>query len=350
MPHYNVFSHLGRVFSKAVAKIWQAYVFINTIISMFVLTNSILAMTLQQLEYVNALEKYGFFTSAAESCGVTQSTMSLMVKKLEEELDTTLFVRNIHPLRPTEAGKRVIEEARQILYHVDQIKELARTEKELVSGNLKVAMISTVAPVLMPGMFSYISGKYPDVKLQAYEMITPTILEQLKKTQIDMGIMSAPLNNTEFLEIPLYHEKFYAYVSTKEDYTGDVMDRKTLVEKRIWIMRDGVQQYDRSMLQPGESFSYDRMYEGGRVGTLIQITNEIGGYTIVPELHIPLIKEELKGRLKPIVNPEASRTLILVIRRDYVHERMMNVIIESLKTIIPKGFLESTIKTDYLRL
>ena len=307
-------------------------------------------MTLQQLEYVNALDKYGSFTSAAESCGVTQSTMSLMVKKLEEELDATLFVRNVHPLKPTETGKRVIEEARQILYHVGQIAELTRTEKQLVSGNLKVAMISTVAPVLMPGMFSYIAVKYPSVKLQAYEMITPTILEQLKKAQIDMGIMSAPLGNPEYLEIPLYHEKFYAYVSPKEDFTGDVIDRKTLAEKRIWIMRDGVQQYDRSMLQPGESFTYDRMYEGGRVGTLIQIANEIGGYTIVPELHIPLIKEELKGCLKPIVNPEASRTIILAIRRDYVHERMMNVIIESLKSIIPTGFLEGTIKTDYLRL
>lgn len=273
-----------------------------------------------------------------------------MVKKLEEELDATLFVRNVHPLRPTETGKRVIEEARQVLYHVGQIAELTRTEKQLVSGNLKVAMISTVAPVLMPGMFSHIAVKYPSVKLQAYEMITPTILEQLKKAQIDMGIMSAPLGNPEYLEIPLYHEKFYAYVSPKEDFTGDVMDRKTLAEKRIWIMRDGIQQYDRSMLQPGESFTYDRMYEGGRVGTLIQIANEIGGYTIVPELHIPLIKDELKGCLKPIVNPEASRTIILVIRRDYVHERMMNVIIESLKSIIPTGFLEGTIKTDYLRL
>ena len=317
---------------------------------MFALILSISNMTLQQLEYVNALDKYGFFTSAAESCGVTQSTMSLMVKKLEEELDATLFVRNVHPLKTTETGKRVIEEARQILYHVGQIAELTRTEKQLVSGNLKVAMISTVAPVLMPGMFSYIAVKYPSVKLQAYEMITPTILEQLKKAQIDMGIMSAPLGNPDYLEIPLYHEKFYAYVSPKEDFTGDVMDRKTLADKRIWIMRDGVQQYDRSMLQPGESFTYDRMYEGGRVGTLIQIANEIGGYTIVPELHIPLIKDELKGCLKPIVNPEASRTIILVIRRDYVHERMMNVIIESLKSIIPTGFLESMIKTDYLRL
>jgi LysR family hydrogen peroxide-inducible transcriptional activator len=181
-------------------------------------------------------------------------------------------------------------------------------------------------------------------------MITPTILEQLKKAQIDMGIMAAPLGNPEFLEIPLYHEKFYAYVSPKEDFTGDVIDRKVLADKRIWIMRDGVQQYDRSMLQPGETFTYDRMYEGGRVGTLIQIANQIGGYTIIPELHLPLIKDELKGYLRPIVNPEASRTIILVIRRDYVHERMMNVIIESLKTIIPPGFLESMIKTDYLRL
>ena len=106
-----------------------------------------------------------------------------------------------------------------------------------------------------------------------------------------MGIMSAPLNDDEFLEIPLYHEKYYAYVSPKENYKDDVITRDTLANKRLWIMKEGVQLYDRSMLKKGETFKYDRMYEGGRVGTLIKITNDIGGFTIVPELHIPLIME-----------------------------------------------------------
>ena len=307
-------------------------------------------MTLQQLEYVVALDMYGSFTEAAESCGVTQSTLSLMIKKLEEELDATLFVRDTHPVRPTETGRKIIDKARMVLYHAGQIPEFTRSEKELVSGRLRLAMISTVSPVLMPGLFKYFDDRYPDVKLQAFEMISATIKDKLHKAEIDMGIMSAPLNDDEFLEIPLYHEKYFAYVSPKENYKDDVITRDSLANKRLWVMKEGVQLYDRSMLKQGEVFKYDRMYEGGRVGTLIKITNDIGGFTIVPELHIPLILESQKKNLRPIINPEGSRKIILVIRRDYIHERMMNVIIKAIKTIIPPSLFENTIKPDYIRL
>ena len=307
-------------------------------------------MTLQQLEYIIALEMYGSFTEAAGTCGVTQSTLSLMVKRLEEELDTTIFLRDSHPVKPTETGRRIIDEARQVLYHVKQISELTRSEKELVSGKLRLGMISTVSPVLMPAFFKFFSDKYPDVRLQAYEMISATIKEKLHRAEIDMGIMSAPLDDDNFLEVPLYHERFYAYVSPKEDFSDDTIERGVLATKRIWIMREGVQLYDRSMLKPGETFTYDRMYEGGRVGTLIKIADEIGGYTIVPELHIPHIKEEQKRCLRPIVHPEGSRKIILVIRRDYVHEHMMNAVIEAVKSIVPPHCYESVIKSDFIRL
>ena len=307
-------------------------------------------MTLQQLEYIIALDMYGSFTDAAQSCGVTQSTLSLMVKRLEEELDTTIFLRDSHPIKPTETGRRIIDEARLVLYHAGQISELTRSEKELVSGKLRVGMISTVSPVLMPAFFRFFSQKYPDVRLQAYEMISDTIKEKLYRAEIDMGIMSAPLNDDNFLEVPLYHEKFFAYVSPKEQYSDDVIERDILTSKRIWIMGQGVQLYDSSMLKAGETFTYNRMYEGGRVLTLIKITNEIGGYTIVPELHIPLIKEDQKQCLRPIVNPEVSRKIILVIRRDYVHEHMMNAVIEAVKSVVPPHCYESIIKSDYVRL
>lgn len=307
-------------------------------------------MTLQQLEYIIALDMYGSFTDAAQSCGVTQSTLSLMVKRLEEELDTTIFLRDSHPIKPTETGRRIIDEARLVLYHAGQISELTRSEKELVSGKLRVGMISTVSPVLMPAFFRFFSQKYPDVRLQAYEMISDTIKEKLYRAEIDMGIMSAPLNDDNFLEVPLYHEKFFAYVSPKEQYSDDVIERDILTSKRIWIMGQGVQLYDSSMLKAGETFTYNRMYEGGRVFTLIKITNEIGGYTIVPELHIPLIKEDQKQCLRHIVNPEVSRKIILVIRRDYVHEHMMNAVIEAVKSVVPPHCYESIIKSDYVRL
>ena len=173
-------------------------------------------MTLQQLEYIIAIENYGYFVEAAEACGVTQSTMSLMVKKLEEELDVRIFNRDTHPVSVTEIGRKVIDEAKLVVYHAKQLTELTRSEKELCSGDLNVAMITSVVPVLMAGMFKFMKLHYPDLRLQMEEMMTSTILAKLKKAEVDMGILTSPINDPDLLEIPLYHERFFAYVSPED--------------------------------------------------------------------------------------------------------------------------------------
>ncbi|MBQ6576653.1 MAG: LysR family transcriptional regulator [Bacteroidales bacterium] len=111
-------------------------------------------MTLQQLRYIVAIDDYGHFGKAAEACGLTQSTLSLMLKKLEDELDVRLFDRNAHPVIPTQIGRKVIDQAKVVLYNVEQISEMTRSEKEILSGPLKIGIISTVAPVLVPGLSS----------------------------------------------------------------------------------------------------------------------------------------------------------------------------------------------------
>lgn len=110
-------------------------------------------MTLQQLRYIVAIDEYRHFGKAADACGLTQSTMSIMVKKLEEELDAVIFNRDAHPLAPTEIGRKIIDKAKVVLYNADQIAELALDEKRVLSGPLRIALISTVAPILVPGLF-----------------------------------------------------------------------------------------------------------------------------------------------------------------------------------------------------
>ncbi|MBR2772087.1 MAG: LysR family transcriptional regulator, partial [Bacteroidales bacterium] len=224
-------------------------------------------MTLQQLEYIIAIENYGYFVEAAEACGVTQSTMSLMVKKLEEELDVRIFNRDTHPVSVTQIGRKVIDEAKLVVFHAKQLTELTRSEKELCSGDLNVAMITSVAPVLMAGMFKFMKLHYPDLRLQMEEMMTSTILAKLKKAEVDMGILTSPINDPDLLEIPLYHERFFAYVSPEDAMMQlDSIEKDHVLDHPVWIMRDGVRLFDRSMLEPGEAFTYEKMYEGGRVG------------------------------------------------------------------------------------
>lgn len=308
-------------------------------------------MTLQQLEYIIAIENYGYFVEAAEACGVTQSTMSLMVKKLEEELDVRIFNRDTHPVSVTQIGRKVIDEAKLVVFHAKQLTELTRSEKELCSGDLNVAMITSVAPVLMAGMFKFMKLHYPDLRLQMEEMMTSTILAKLKKAEVDMGILTSPINDPDLLEIPLYHERFFAYVSPEDAMMQqDSIERDHVLDHPVWIMRDGVRLFDRSMLEPGEAFTYEKMYEGGRVGILIQITNENGGITIIPETHINLLTEPMRACMKPIVNPEPKRTICLAFRKDYIHEQIMNIVVKSIKTIIPYELWDDMIRAEHLKL
>ena len=166
-----------------------------------------------------------------------------------------------------------------------------------------------------------------------------------------MGILSSPVGDPDLLEVPLYHERFLAYISPKDELMqSENIELARLRNKPIWIMKDGVRLYDRTMLRNGESFSYEKMYEGGRVSILIQIANENGGITIVPESHARLFGAAERTCLKPIVNPEPKRVICLAFRKDFIHERMMNIVIKAIKTMVPSEFLDGVIRTDYLRL
>lgn len=308
-------------------------------------------MTLQQLEYITVLADYGQFVDAAEACGVSQSTMSLMVKKLESELDVTIFDRNSHPIVPTEMGKKIIMKARIILHNCRQLNEMTKEEKSQLSGTLKMGMISTAAPVLLPGMFKYFMDNYPNIKLEEAEMLTETIKEKLRKAEIDMGVVAAPVNDPDFLEIPLYNEKFLAYVSpTCDAYDMASIESTMLFNYPLWIMKETVHLADKRKIKDNEDFSYEKFYEGGRAGTMIQIVNECGGMTVVPDSHMGLIMYSLHKNLRPIINPSPERTISLVIRNDFIHEAILNAVVKAVKSIIPPEKYESLLKHNSLTL
>lgn len=308
-------------------------------------------MTLQQLEYIVAVDEYRYFVKAAEACGVTQSTLSLMIKKLEEEWDVLIFRRDTHPVEATEIGRKIIEEAKMVLYHSRQLVELTQSEKSLASGPLKVGMISTVAPVLMPKTFGFLNTFYPDIKLQAQEMRSTTIVDNLKKAEIDMGILTTPVDDKEILELPLYHERFFAYI-VNDDILAQhkSIERDHLLDYPLWVMKDGIRLLEKADFTHHYSDTYEEMYEGGRVSILIQIANENGGMTILPETHLKLLGPSSMCRLRPIVAPEISRVICLAMRKDYIHEKMMNIFIKAIKSCISPELYEQTIKGEYIKL
>ena len=307
-------------------------------------------MTLQQLKYIVAVNDYRHFGKAADACGLTQSTLSLMIKKLEEELDVTLFDREAHPVVPTEIGRKVIDRAKVVLYNAGQITEMTRSEKENLSGPLRLALISTVSTVLVPGLFKYFGQHYPAIALQAEEMLSETVKDKLRKAEVDMGIVAGPVEDPDFLEIPLYHEQFLAYVSPENPaYAQETIKTKNLFEQPIWIIRDGLRQFFPGDLKEGK-FTYERFFEGGRVGVLIQVVNDSGGLTIIPETHTAFILFSQQHCLRPIVDPVPSRTISLAIRRDYIHEAKLNAVADAVRHIIPGTMLDPILQKGPLVL
>ena len=307
-------------------------------------------MTLQQLRYIVAIDDHRHFGKAAEACGLTQSTLSLMVKKLEEELDVRIFDRDAHPVTPTAIGRQVIDRAKVILFNVNQLAEMTRSEKEALSGPLKIALISTLSPVLIPGLFKYMGENHPSINMNIEEMLSDTIKEKLRKAEVDMGVLAGPVEEPGLLEIPLYHERFLAYVSPDNPaYAQESIRTQTLRDQPIWIIRDGLRQlYPRDVKQG--AFTFNRFFEGGRVGILIQVVNDNGGLTIIPETHTGFILYSMQHCLRPIVDPEPGRTISLVIRSDYIHEAKLNAVVDAIKQIIPGKMLDNVLRKGRLTL
>ncbi|MBO7071497.1 MAG: LysR family transcriptional regulator [Bacteroidales bacterium] len=308
-------------------------------------------MTLQQLRYIIAIDDFRHFGKAAEACGLTQSTLSLMVKKLEEELDVRIFDREAHPVAPTGIGRKIIDQAKVVVFNVNQIEEMTRSEKELLSGQLRIALISTVSPVLVPGLFKYIGNKYPSISLQTEEMITATIKDKLRKAEVDMGFVAGPVDDPDLLEIPLYREHFLAYISPDNPlYSKEIINPEDLYAQPLWIIREGTRKMYLADMEKDGRVTYERFFEGGRVGMLIQIVNENGGITIVPESHKELIRDIFQKRLRTIDDPNRVRTISLLVRNDYIHEALLNAVVEAVKNIVPVRLWCNIIRSPHITL
>ena len=307
-------------------------------------------MTLQQLEYIVALDKTRHFVRAAEMCGVTQPTLSAMIQKLEDELDCRIFDRSSHPIVPTEIGVAVILQAQVVLFNVNQLKENVLVQRGTVAGNLSLAIIPTVAPYLLPGIISLFRSDYPEISLKVSEMRTETIIEKLHTAEIDMAILSTPLEDPKILEVPLYYEKFIAYIAPEEPmYAQEEVSTNEMPLDHLWVLEEG-HCLRNQVFNFCENKTHSSTYEAGSIDTLVKIVDRNGGYTVIPELHVDLLSETQRQNLRKIVRPEATREIALVIRHDYVREGMMNAVANTVKKIIPQHMLDARLKKFAIKL
>jgi len=226
-----------------------------------------------------------------------------------------------------------------------------QAQKEKLSGSLNLAIIPTIAPYLLPQFISAFKNSYPTISLKVSEMHTSTIIEKLRLAEIDMAILSTPLENPKILEVPLYYEKFAAYISPNElIYERSELSANDMPLDQLWVLEEGHCLRNQVFNFCNDKPQHIATYEAGSIDTLIKIVDVNGGYTVIPELHIDLLNEKQKLNLRNIVNPEATREISVVIRHDFVREGLLNAVAECIKQIIPAHMLDARLKKFAIRL
>lgn len=308
-------------------------------------------MTLQQMEYIVAVDKYRHFARAAESCGITQSTLSSLIQKLESELDVTIFDRGSHPIKPTELGVEIINQAKVLLFNASQIEELVSSRKGESIGKVRLGVAPTIAPYILPKMFKHLSENHPDIELYVEEARVAAIVQKLERAELDVALLATPLDNSELLEIPIYTEGFVAYVSPRENMFQDKeLDASLLPVENVWVLREGYCPNRGVFPFCQSSTGRHAIYEAGSIETLVKIVDENGGYTIIPQLHVPLLRGCQQKNIRRLHNPNPSREIAFVVRRDYVRERLLNILADAIKAIIPAHMINERLKRFPIKL
>lgn len=303
-------------------------------------------MVLQQLEYIVAVDTHRHFLRAAESCFVTQATLSMMIKKLEEELNTIIFDRSKQPVVPTDVGEKIIAQARRILGETAKMKELVNHERGELSGELRLGIIPTIAPYLLPMIVKEFTRQYPKISLYINEFTTDNIIEKLKTGQIDVGILATPLKEKTIKEQPLYYEKFFLYVNTGEKgYDKQFVLPKNIDVDRLWLLEEG--HCMRSQILnlcelKRQSAVHDRLhYEAGSIETLMNLVDQDYGITIIPELKTMTMTEAQKKQLRYFKPPTPVREISIVTHYEYVKERMVRALQYVITDAVPQEMLSN---------
>jgi len=300
-------------------------------------------MTLTQLEYIIAVDTYRSFVAAAEKCFVTQPTLSMQIQKLEESIGARIFDRSRQPIVPTEIGVEIIKQARIVLIESRKIHELVQLRKGELAGELRIGVIPTIAPYLLPRMLGEFMAQFPKLQVQIWEYTTEKIISELKVGLLDCGILSTPVYDTTLIERPLFYEPFVVYVSPKSPLTGkkQVTPEDVLTDK-LWLLTEGhcmrgqvlnICQRKRSM-DPQGTFEYNT----GSVETLKRMVDSNSGSTILPELGITDFDEEQLARVRYFKAPEPVREISLVTMNNYVKKQAIDALERTIIASVPKRF------------
>lgn len=291
-------------------------------------------MTITQLKYTLAIAEHKNFTKAAESCFVTQPTLSTQIQKLEDELNVIIFDRGKKPIELTDVGRKIVFQARNIVNEAERIQDIVDQQKGFIGGEFRLGIIPTIMPTLLPMFLKNFIKKYPKVKLKIEELTTEEVLARINDGHLDAAIAATPLENETIKERVLYYEPFVAYIpenhrlknkKTIEISDLDIEDMLLLEDGHCF--RDGVLNLCKTFKdQAEEGFQL----ESGSIETLIKLSNEGLGMTLLPYLHTVDFREKLNHNLRHFTEPSPAREVSIIYHKSelkiQIIDAMHNVI------------------------
>ncbi len=291
-------------------------------------------MTIIQLEYLLAVANCGSFSAAAERCFVTQPSLSMQIKSLEEELGVVLLDRSHKPVIPTEAGHVVLREAKETIMAYNNIRESVAELKGETTGKLRLGVIPTISPYLLHKFIPTFVARYPKVELEIRDMVTADIIEALKRDQIDAALVAGGTCGDGIIEHELFDDTFYAYVSpqhsmaAKKNIAIDQIDMRDLVLLSSGnCMRDQIMELCHAKhANPSSHYTF----VSGSIDTLIRIVDCTNTLTIIPHMSLEYIPMRHNPRIKSLENGTTSRKIAVAVRRTYVK----NSVIKALNSTI----------------
>lgn len=299
-------------------------------------------MTLQQLEYILAVNQFRHFAKAAEYCRVTQPTLSAMIQKLEEELDTRIFDRSQQPVCPTPVGIHIIEQAQNILVQANRIKNIIEEEKHSLTGTFKLGILPTVAPYLLPRFFPQLMKKYPDLDIRVVEMKTNDIKKALQTGEIDAGIVASLAGMEELQQTPLFYEQFFAYVSHEDAlFNNEVIRTSDLNGEQLWLLDEGHCFRDQLVrfCQMKSARASQLAYHLGSMETFMRMVESGKGVTFIPELAVLQLGDAQKELVRSFAIPCPTRQVVLLTNKNFIRHTLLEVLVKEIKLSVPKEML-----------
>jgi LysR family hydrogen peroxide-inducible transcriptional activator len=298
-------------------------------------------MTLTQLEYILAVDKFRHFNKAAKACSVTQPTLSMQLQKAEEEIGLVLFDRSKNPILPTLEGEKVIAQAKIIVKEYKKIFDIIDEDKKDLHGNFKLGVIPTLAPYLIPQFAGEFSKKYPHVNLTIEEYKTEEIIKLLDNDEIDAGLLVTPLNEPNVIERVLFKEAFYVFTSKNHEYFKKSKVKMSEIDPDdIWLLNEG-HCFRNQVLNicgiPNETREFSNLkFESGNLETLKNMVLSNNGYTLLPELAVINLSREQKSFIREFQGTIPTREVSLVHNRIFLKEKIITALEDVIVKNLPK--------------